>query len=441
MLPEMLDYMSTRELSMSIWTLILLLVLLLWPATRASIKDAVRSMLHWKVSLSFALYTTYLASAVWLMWSLHLWDQELLGGTVIWLLGSGFILLGNAVTEAPKQHHFFKGAVLDSLRVVAVVEFAVAARPFAIGTELWLVPALAVLTVFWAVSTTADNASGGSKFWVVIAAMVGLTLIVLSVRDLILHPANDVFDDVRAFFLPILLGLAAIPAAFIAAVIGAYELFATRLSRYPTGHSLPPKVVLGLVASLNWDLFAIDRFPGQCGYAAARLGTFADARSLVAQYRNDERAREDRRAAAKRRLEELADVQGTDESGRQLDRREFEETKRALEWLQICLTSRHHNTGRFQADILEVMGSFQTQGLPDPHGICVRVRKDGQAWFGYRETPSGYYFGIGANGAGPSQWVYSMEVPPAGYPSSRSQGWTNSLVADTPLEWLPETMD
>jgi hypothetical protein len=56
---------------------------------------------------------------------------------------------------------------------------------------------------------------------------------------------------------------------------------------------------------------------------------------------------------------------------------------------------------RYKADISDVVPDFELQGLPGNHGIKMRTRQDGQAWYGWRVTIAGWVFGIGASGPPP----------------------------------------
>ncbi len=140
---------------------------------------------------------------------------------------------------------------------------------------------------------------------------------------------------------------------------------------------------------------------------------------------------------AKQRLTDYAGVEGVDEDGRQLDRREFQATKRSLEWLALCHAGHYRNRKVFSREILSVVGSFERQGLPDPHGIVMKVRRDGQAWFAYRKTVTGYYFAIGAVGDPNIYWYYDGNKPPSGFPSDKG-GWS-SHFGDIRDEWREES--
>ena len=138
-------------------------------------------------------------------------------------------------------------------------------------------------------------------------------------------------------------------------------------------------------------------------------------------------------AAERKRADDLrrfAGVSGTDEDGRQLDRREFAETIDALEWVATCQSGWYQNRtgGKYPKDLVEKLGDMFGRGLPPEHGIQLKVRKDGQAWFAWRRTITGWCFAVGGMGPPPKQWFYDGPEPPTGYPGS-SDGW-----AERPFE-------
>jgi hypothetical protein len=156
----------------------------------------------------------------------------------------------------------------------------------------------------------------------------------------------------------------------------------------------------------------------------------------VQQFKAERADDEAARAVGRRRLVDNAGVKGVDAEGLQLDRREFAATKKALNWLAEChggWYQREDRPNAYRSDLLTVVADFSMQGLPAEHGIVMRVRKDGQAWYAYRRTPSGYIFGIGAVGTPLAEWYHAGFEPPTGYPGS-ARGWVN----ERPQEWKAE---
>jgi hypothetical protein len=121
-------------------------------------------------------------------------------------------------------------------------------------------------------------------------------------------------------------------------------------------------------------------------------------------------------------LVRYAGVKGADAEGRQLDRREFEATRDALEWLATVQSGTYQSKRRYDARARRVFQPGFMRGLPDEHGINLKVRKDGQAWLAWRRTVTGWLFAVGATGPAPNQWFCDGPELPAGYPGS-DQAW------------------
>lgn len=97
-----------------------------------------------------------------------------------------------------------------------------------------------------------------------------------------------------------------------------------------------------------------------------------------------------------------AGPQGTDDEERQLDQREFEETKRSLRWLATCQIGRYRNRrARYRAELLDILGDFTNHGLPAKHGIELNVLPTSPVVRGYHSVallmPDGAVWVAGSN--------------------------------------------
>lgn len=129
-----------------------------------------------------------------------------------------------------------------------------------------------------------------------------------------------------------------------------------------------------------------------------------------------------------------------DADGRVLDQREFRETRKALHWLSTCHSGWYQNrVGVFPPELFaKIEGDLNGKhGLPVNHGVHVWVAKDGQSWFAWRRTPSGFVLGIGANVAlpngtlrhgGPIEWRWEDWDAPDG-PPGVDPGWGDDPFA------------
>lgn len=123
-------------------------------------------------------------------------------------------------------------------------------------------------------------------------------------------------------------------------------------------------------------------------------------------------------ADKKDRLTRCAGVDGVDGEGRRLDQREFEETTRALHTLASAQMGWYRNRGgRYRRDLLGILApQFEQFGLPSDHGIKLLVAKNGQSWWAWRRTISGWCFAIGAADPPPDQWLFDGPEPHKGFP-------------------------
>ena len=196
---------------------------------------------------------------------------------------------------------------------------------------------------------------------------------------------------------------------------------------------------LALVTKLHVktrDLQAFDRnwarrIASASGYIAGRqvVDQFYEARREAKQAVIDERAR----------LKRYAGSNQTDEQGRRLDRREFKETIAALRYLSTCQMGWYRNRGRhYHADLLDrFRNDFTRQGLPAESGITMKVADDGQSWFAWRRTITGWCFAIGAGGPPPKEWEYDGPDPPDDVPG-RDRCWGDLPYSEgANINWSP----
>ncbi|MGH7930737.1 MAG: hypothetical protein ACREQV_23445 [Candidatus Binatia bacterium] len=193
------------------------------------------------------------------------------------------------------------------------------------------------------------------------------------------------------------------------------------------------KARLGVMLGLRTRLLDICSFGGRYAQQAGRAKTVKGGMKAVRDFRTERAAKAAEEQARLDRLEAYAGVEGVDEAGRQLDRREFDETKSALRWIATCHHGWYNNSNRYRRDLLTILNDFQQHGLPANHGIVMKVRKDGQAWYAYRRTVTGWVLGIGAKEGMPGQWFYDGPEPPASYPG-RGNGWGEAVHTEA-INW------
>jgi hypothetical protein len=431
--------MNNRELA----TFILLgagFVLVLIPRDlRHSAGRVLKCLLSPKLCVPLLVFVSWTTVAAWLARVTGFWTSELAASTVLWFLFVGmawFIHIG----EAGEVDDFLNRRIVEAVKVGALLEVFINLEVMSLPAELILMLFSLFVGMLDLVARQKVEFKPVARLTSTMLIIVGLGLVSFTVYRL----ADDwhrlaIRDVVNQFVLPVWLTVASVPCIYVIALYMGYDSLLVNMSLWNNNRKPSAAALAGVVRELKGSLVDISQFRGIAARQAATTTSFRVARQAVhdfKQKRADDRAV---RAAARGRLEAFAGVPGTDSDGLMLDRREFAETKEALRWLATCHMGWYQNEDRpdtYRPDLLSALGDFIHQGLPEDHGIQMKVRKDGQAWYAYRVSPSGYVFGIGANGPPPSQWFYDGSHPPSGYPSAKG-GWTSIMESDG-QEWQEE---
>lgn len=155
--------------------------------------------------------------------------------------------------------------------------------------------------------------------------------------------------------------------------------------------------------------------------------------------------RADAEAARRRdaRWQANAGSHEVDDRGRRTDDREFAATRDALRWIWVCHAGWYRRLGRFRDDLLGfALGGSAGKALPTSHGVEMRLTDDGQTFWAWRRTVSGWHLGIGAHisdkagqpDAEITEWLWDAADPPASAPAAGAAGWS-SMWSDTPPNW------
>lgn len=431
--------MNNRELATFILLGALLALLLIKRDLRSSLGQVLKLMLSPKLGLPLLGFAGWTLLVVWLAQQVGLWSWGLTAETVLWFLFVGMAWYMH-LADAGKDENFFKRRVIETVGVGAVFEFFINLKVLSLPLELVLQVFLLFVILLDVVARQKEEHKAVVKLTTTVLAVVGVALTAFTVRALILDwDTLDLNELVGQLLLPVWLTASAVPCVYLIALYAGYESLILHLKFWNDSRRPSLRALCGVVVALKGSLVDIGGFRGMPAKQAARSRSFHEARRAVQTFKRERASDRAARAEAKQRLVTHAGASGVDGDGLQLDRREFAETKRALRWLATCHMGWYQREDRpdaYRADLLSVLDDFSQQGLLGDHGIVMKVRRDGQAWFAYRATPSGHAFGIGAVGAPPSLWFYDGSEAPKSFPT-RGGGWTSFMEPDRP-EWREE---
>lgn len=424
---------SSREWALVIWFGLIVVMLLLWPTGRRSAGEILGIVLGHRILVPFLSMVAYTGAVITTLVGLGVWDAKLITPTIVWFLtvaAVSFFRLNRAMTE----HHYFRKLAFDAIAAPVAAQFLFDMYPFPLQTEIFLQGGFLLLGAMSAFAAISPEHRPVHHFLNVLIALMALAVAFHSIMEIIAQWSTiDFVSEAKKFALPIGMTAAFLPFMYCLALYAAYESALSRMGTFaPAGRSLvKPAIALALKTGLSVRRLAEVNQPTK--NAMARASTVAEAKTLFDEGRATAAARQREAEAKQQRLIDNAGLKGADEDGKRLDHREFEETKAALSYLHLCFAGHYRNSGRYRNDMLEFLGAetLVKKGLPDGAVITLHVAVDGQQWWAWRRTVSGWVFAIGAIEAPNDRWEYDgPDVPSAGPGTDPS--WRHFMVPAEP---------
>ena len=427
--------LNNRELAALIWVS----AAVLWAFSKTSVRESfvgvVKAFLKPQILLPLVPMLAWVGLELWVGVRLALWNTTLAKGTILWTLGSAGVLLFNCtqIDSDGDGVHFFRRTILATVGVAAFVEFFVNLYVMSLPAELVFQIVVAVPSLMVAVADQKPEYKSVKAFCERALALIGLALFALAARQVYLDrhqlDARELLLDIA---LPVWLTVGLVPFLYLFSIYVAHDAIFRRISREEAAKGSRWRSRLALLSVLHFRAGTVRKL-APYWYITRKLGeaqTFSAARGVVAEFLDALSRREQAKVDEEERLRRYSGSQKLDDEGRRLDRREFAETIHALHWLATCQMGWHRNGGRYRRDMLRVLGDdFTRHGLPRESGITLHVAQDGQSWYAWRRTVTGWCFAIGAAGPPPDQWKYDGPEPPKGFPGKDSS-WGDGPFAD-----------
>lgn len=412
--------LTNRDVAFLVWLAVVAVVVLARPGGRKGIAD-IAGALHGKVGTILVAYAAYIAAAVAVAYLLGFWNLDLLKETVAWFLVPGLVLVFG-FTKAYEGGGYYRRTLLRVIGLTAVVEFYVNQAAFPLWVELLLLPAVVFLSAMSAVARLRPEAQIAKRFVDRLMAILGLIILTGTTAYLVRQWALlDTTQLAFSFALPIWLTLASLPFIFLFSLFANYELIFVRIDFFSKDDPRARRrAKLALIATYGLRNRELHRFAGAGPQELVRAESWGEARRVIAFYRAQARLEEAKKDLAAKRISRYAGVEGTDWEGRPLDKREFEETKEALDRLH-AFHSAQHNSGRYRKDLMTVVVGLLSKTFPESE-IFMRIGPKGRSWWAWRRTVGSWVLGIGAAGAPPDLWTWESADPPE-HPPGPGTDW------------------
>ncbi|WP_025272271.1 hypothetical protein [Haloglycomyces albus] len=428
--------LNNRELASVILIAALILLSLVLPKWRnvvlPSFRTVARSFFKWAILRVLGLFVVWVALCVWLAWLLGAWELDLLKNTIIILFGVGFPLLFSSI-RAKSGVDIIGHIRRKTLALSTLVLFYLNMESLPLWGELLSQPVVVLLSVMTAFAQRDEKGRRVVGCFSIPLLLIGLGLIAwTTVQTVTNWDELDWLELLAQLAISVWLPFAMFPYLYVVAFYVATE---TILKRFLwTNKEMPLRARSGVLVGLHGSVRWAKELTGRYNHVA-RARSFSGALSEMRDFRNDVTRRETSEADRLADLEGFSGQAGVDATGAQLDRREFDGTKRALQFIHTAQALRYERRGEtFWDDLTDmVVNPVSKWGLPTRHGIVVQTTSDKKKWRAWRRLPSGWVLGIGAAGRF-GEYRYAGAEPPTTWPGA-SEDWIDSATALGPVDW------
>ena len=432
--------LTTRELASVVLLSCASITLLAIPSARRglfpSLREVAKAFFVTKILIVVFAYLLYTAGIVVLASSMGVWHFDLLKDTLIITSFVGFPIVMNA-PDIRTGERLIRKVIRETVGVSVLLAFYLNIEPLPLWGELLLQPSITFFVLLAAVAQRDEKTKKTATFFNVLTAITGMGLFIYTtVRIALNWQIYDLSQLLSTFALSIWLPVLLMPFVYVLAFVVHCEMILVRLPFFNGKKKSKLRARWALLVGLRFSTHLASSFNGIWLRRIAQARGFQEGLRVMQEFRKSLRAEAKAERQHLKRLREFAGVDGVDEQGLRLDRREFAETKNVLTDLFYMQMGWHRNRlGRYKGDMLDALGDVTRKGLPADHSIELRMREDGQAWMAWRRTPGGWYFAVGGTEDLDAQWQYDGAQLPSRFPSLSIQNWRNAALGLSSGEW------
>jgi hypothetical protein len=219
---NVLKQFNGREQAAAIWLLVALVAALFNKGIRGAILAFVRSLFARRLIWIYTSATLWFVAIVVVLEKTGMWNSLLIKDTVMWFVGTAFVLIFN-VNNA--KEHFFRDAVVDNLKLTALLEFVSNIYSFNVWIELPLTLVIFSFSMVGEVASKKPEYVPVKRLIEGVLSFIGWAMLAFVVYKSISNFSElATWDTARSLVLPLILTIAFIPYVYALALQLAYEV-------------------------------------------------------------------------------------------------------------------------------------------------------------------------------------------------------------------------
>lgn len=250
---------NSREIAIGIWTFIFLLWTLSFKSFRKSLSSLFKAFFVWQIIIPILLMFLYITLMVLIFWIAGLWKITNLKDTVIWGLGTAFVMLMNVKNTG--DDHYFQKVILDNVKLILIVEFVVNFRTFNIWIELFIIPLLTIIVMLNSFVERDQKYKQIKKILEILVVYAGFCLLCFSFYNVVVDFSNFAsLDNLVDFLLPPVFTILFLPFMYAAALYALYQSVFVRLRIFNNDNGLITYVKLKIFQKFLFNFRKLNRW-------------------------------------------------------------------------------------------------------------------------------------------------------------------------------------
>jgi hypothetical protein len=224
-----MGFFNNREIATAIWLIIACIFLLFIGNIVTSLPNLFKAFFKTKILTPLFLMMTYTTGIVFILYQVCLWTTSLLKDTIYWFGSTGIVLASKFITSR-NNVSLFKETVVDSLKIVMIIEFIINTYTFSLLGELILVPVVTFIVLINTIAETDKKYSSVKKPTYGLLIIIGIAILGFAISKAVSdYKILGSMETLRSFLLPPLLTLLFLPFLYFLVLCSNYEQLFVRL--------------------------------------------------------------------------------------------------------------------------------------------------------------------------------------------------------------------
>lgn len=276
--------LNTRELAMLMWMLLVLIWLFVNSRTRSAVFSLFRAFISGKILSSILIISIYSGLEILILKRLGYWELSLAKDSVIWFLGTAFVMLVN-YEKATSDSNSIRKLIINNIKLSFVLEFLVNFYTFPFVIELIMIPFLVLIVGMATVSEKMKDAEIVKKFMGLILGIFGICILLYTTLNLLKYPEQFfTYWTIKDLLLFPILTTAFLPCIYFFSLYATYELLFLRIDwQLKDNKNFRFFAKAKILQKCHISLYKVRRFSQNVGITLSNAHTKEEVLSLIDQ--------------------------------------------------------------------------------------------------------------------------------------------------------------